>query len=167
MTIRPTTPADHANLLALHGAVAEDPNGIARMPDEITDEHTASLLIINPPNGLQLVVENGAGQLIGEIHGSKYGLRIFDHVLGNLTIVVHPDWQGKGVGKALFAQFLSEVKHRFPEIRRVELEARSTNEASLGLYRSLGFVQEGVYHNKTRNWNGSFVNNIPMACPIV
>ncbi|MCY7359929.1 MAG: GNAT family N-acetyltransferase, partial [Rudanella sp.] len=88
-------------------------------------------------------------------------------ILSNLTIVIHPAQQGKGVGKALFTQFLSDVQERFPEIRRIELEARSTNEASLGLYRSLGFVQEGVYHNKTRNWDGSFVNSIPMACPIV
>ncbi len=163
MTTRPATPADHARLLALHRAVAEDPNGIARMPDEITEEYIASLLAISPPNGLQWVVESETGELIGEIHGSKYGLRIFEHVLGNLTIVVHPDWQGKGIGKALFTRFLSEVQHRFPEVRRIELEARATNEASLGLYRSLDFVQEGVYQNKTRNRDGSFVDSIPMA----
>ena len=157
MTTRPATPADHARLLSLHRAVAEDPNGIARMPDEIT------LLAISPPNGLQLVVESETGELISEIHGSKYGLRIFEHILGNLTIVVHSDWQGKGVGKALFTRFLGEVRHRFPEVRRIELEARATNEASLGLYRRLGFVQEGVYRDKTRNRDGSFVNSIPMA----
>lgn len=160
---RSATPADHGRLLALHRAVAEDPNGIARMPDEITEEYITSLLAISPPNGLQWVIENETGELIGEIHGSKYGLRIFEHILGNITIVVHPDWQGKGVGKALFTRFLSEVQHRFPEVRRIELEARATNEASLGLYRSLGFVQEGVYQNKTCNRDGSFVDSIPMA----
>lgn len=163
MTIRPATPLDHASLLALHRAVAEDPNGIARMPDEITDVYIASLLTIGPPTGLQLVVENEAGQLIGEIHGSKYGLRIFDHILGNLTIVVHPSQQGKGIGKLLFTRFLNEVQQQLPEIKRIELEARATNEASLGLYRSLGFEQEGVYRNKTRNRDGSFVDSIPMA----
>ena len=163
MTIRPATPADHAKLFTLHRAVAEDPNGIARMPDEITDNYIASLLKINMPTGLQLVVDNETGGLIGEIHASKYGLCVFDHILGNLTIVVHPDHQGKGVGKALFTRFLSEVQQCFPEIRRIELEARASNEASLGLYRSLGFVQEGVYRNKTRNRDGRFVDSIPMA----
>jgi ribosomal protein S18 acetylase RimI-like enzyme len=163
MTIRPATPTDHARLLALHRAVAEDPNGIARMPDEITETYIASLLRIAPPTGLQLVVENNAGELIGEIHGSKYGLRTFNHILGNLTLVVHPDWQGKGIGKMLFTQFLGEVRHLFPEIRRIELEARATNEAALGLYRSLGFVQEGVYRDKNRKQDGSFVDSIPMA----
>ncbi len=163
MTTRPATPADHARLFALHRAVAEDPNGIARMPDEITEDYIMSLLTISPPNGLQLVMENEMGELFAEIHGSKYGLRIFEHILGNLTIVVHPAQQGKGVGKALFTRFLSEVRQQFPEIRRIELEARATNEASLGLYRSLGFVQEGVYRNKTRNRDGSFVDSIPMA----
>lgn len=163
MTIRPVTPADHTHLLELHRAVAQDPNGIARMPHEITNTYIASLLTIAPPTGLQLVVENETGDLIAEIHGSKYGLQIFDHILANLTIVVHPDWQGKGIGKTLFTRFLGAVQHRFPEIRRIELEARATNEASLGLYRSLGFVQEGVYRNKTRNRDGSFVDSIPMA----
>ena len=67
------------------------------------------------------------------------------------------------VGKALLTRFLSEVQQCFPEIRRIELEARASNEASLGLYRSLGFVQEGVYRNKTRNRDGRFVDSIPMA----
>lgn len=163
MTIRPATSADHARLLVLHRAVAQDPNGIARKPDEITDTYIASLLTIGPPTGLQLVVENEPGTLIGEIHGSKYGLHVFDHILTNLTIVVHLDWQGKGIGKMLFTRFLGEVQHRFPEVRRIELEARATNEAALGLYRSLGFVQEGVYRAKTRNQDGSFVDSIPMA----
>lgn len=163
MTVRPATPADHTSLLALHRAVAEDPNGIARMPDEITEAYIASLLAISPPHGLQQVLETETSELIGEIHASKYGLRIFEHILTNLTIVVHPNWQGKGVGKQLFSRFLDEVRQQFPEIRRVELEARASNEASLGLYRSLGFVQEGIYQNKTRNRDGSFVDSIPMA----
>lgn len=162
MTTRPATPADHSALLALHQAVSQDPNGIARTLDEITETYIASLLKITPPNGLQLVVEH-EGELIGGIHAAKYGLHIFNHVLTHLTIVVHPAWQGKGVGKALFIKFLEEVRINFPEVRRVELEARASNEASLGLYRSLGFVQEGVYRNKTRNLDGSFVDSIPMA----
>jgi ribosomal protein S18 acetylase RimI-like enzyme len=163
MTIRPATPADHSRLLTLHRAVAQDPNGIARIPDEITDEYIASLLAISKPIGLQLVVENEAVELIGEIHASKYGLLTFNHILGNLTLVVHPAWQGKGVGKGLFARFLSEVRQHFPEIRRVELEARATNEAALGLYKSLGFEQEGVYRNKNRNQDGNFTDSIPMG----
>jgi ribosomal protein S18 acetylase RimI-like enzyme len=162
MTSRPSTPTDHSSLVALHRAVAQDPNGIARTPNEITDDYIASLLAIKPPNGLQLVVEH-EGELIGEIHAAKYGLHIFDHILTHLTIVVHPNWQGKGIGKALFGEFLQEIRIKFPEVRRVELEARASNEASLGLYRRLGFVQEGVYRNKTRNLDGSFVDSIPMA----
>lgn len=163
MNTRPATPADHACLLALHRAVAQDPNGIARMPHEITDNYITSLLTISPPNGLQLVVEHDAGELIGEIHASKYSLLTFEHILGNLTIVVHPGWQGKGVGKVLFTRFLSEVQDRFPEIRRIELQARATNEAAIGLYKSLGFVQEGVYQDKNRQRDGRFVDSIPMA----
>jgi RimJ/RimL family protein N-acetyltransferase len=163
MTIRPATSSDHSNLLILHQAVAEDPNGIARMPDEITDAYIQSLLTIQPPTGLQLVLENDSDGLIGEIHATKYGLRIFDHIMANLTIVVHPAHQGKGIGKALFSRFLNEIRQTFPEIKRVELEARASNQASLRLYESLGFEVEGIYRNKTRNRDGSFVDSVAMA----
>lgn len=163
MTIRPATPADQAALLALHQAVAQDPNGIARMPDEITDAYIASLLNLQPPVGLQRVVTDEAGELMGEIHGERYRLRIFTHILTGITVVVHPRHQGRGIGKALFSQFLRDVRQAFPDIRRVELEARATNEASLRLYESLGFEREGVYRNKTRNRDGSFVDSVAMA----
>lgn len=93
----------------------------------------------------------------------KYGIRIFDHILTHLTIIVHPDHQGKGLGKKILQAFLHEVMENRPDIRRVELESRSSNFRSIGLYKELGFVQEGTMKNKTRNKDGSFEDSILMA----
>jgi RimJ/RimL family protein N-acetyltransferase len=111
-----------------------------------------------------LVGLDEAGQtIIAEIHAMKYGIRIFDHILTHLTIIVHPDHQGKGLGKKILQAFLNEVMEKRPGIRRVELESRSSNYRSIGLYKHLGFVQEGTMKNKTRNKDGSFEDSILMA----
>ena len=47
---------------------------------------------------------------MGEIHATRIGPRQFSHVLTELTIAVHPDIQGRGVGSRRFgALFESAV----------------------------------------------------------
>ncbi|MET0132751.1 MAG: ribosomal protein S18-alanine N-acetyltransferase, partial [Kibdelosporangium sp.] len=66
-----------------------------------------------------------AGSLEGEIH----------------TIGVDPDWQGKGIGKALLAALLT----RADEVRApVFLEVRTDNVPAISLYKAHGFEQIGV-----------------------
>jgi putative acetyltransferase len=69
----------------------------------------------------------------------------------------------QGVGKSLFTAFLSEVDENWTEVGRIELESRSTNHRSVGLYKSLGFVQEGRMINKTRNINGRYEDSLLFA----
>jgi len=163
MEIRTATRQDTDAIRKVHRRVARISQGIARTEAELTDAYFAGLFDTVEQVGLMLVAIDETDQLIAEIHASKSGLRIFDHVLMGLTIVVDPDAQGKGVGKALFRAFLSEVQRVFPEVRRVELESRSSNGASIGLYERVGFVHEGRMRNKTRNADGSFEDSLLMA----
>ncbi|UFH51898.1 GNAT family N-acetyltransferase [Spirosoma sp. KNUC1025] len=163
VSIRKATYQDKEALCALYKVVARISQGIARTEDEITDQYIDGLFRTIEQQGLMLVAVDPANQVIAEIHASKYGLRIFDHILTGLTIAVHPDYQGKGVGKQLFRAFLDDVQQLFPEVGRVELESRASNQKSLGLYHSLGFVQEGCMKNKTRNMDGSFEHSLLMA----
>ncbi|WP_420150594.1 GNAT family N-acetyltransferase [Spirosoma sp.] len=163
ITIRQARFQDKEAILALHQNVAAISQGIARTEAEITDQYVEGLFATIATDGLMLVAVDTPDQLIAEIHASKYGLRIFDHILTGLTIAVHPDYQGKGIGKMVFQAFLDEVQHSFPEVRRVELESRSSNQKSIGLYQSLGFVLEGRMRNKTRNSDGSFEDSLLMA----
>lgn len=108
-------------------------------------------------------IDTETSQLVAEMHASKYGLRIFEHILTSLTIVVKPSFQGRGVGKSLFNAFLREVDENWPEVGRIELESRSTNQQSISLYKSLGFVQEGRMVNKTRNADGRYEDSLLFA----
>lgn len=163
ITIRKATIDDKEAILALHKLVARVSKGIARTEVELTNQYIDGLFASTDHQGLMLIALDSANQVIAEIHASKYGLLIFDHVLTGLTIAVHPDHQGKGVGKALFQAFLDDVQQQFPEVGRVELESRSSNQKSIGLYERLGFVQEGRMKNKTRNSDGTFEDSLLMA----
>ena len=162
--IRPANRQEDAGSVGqLHRRVARISQGIARTEAELTDAYFAGLFDTIEQHGLMLVVVDEAEQVIAEIHASKSGIHIFEHNLVNLTVVVDPDWQKKGIGKGLFWVFLSAVQEIFPEVTRVELESRSSNQASIGLYKSVGFVEEGRMKNKTRNADGSFEDSLLMA----
>lgn len=160
--LRETVKADLPAIKLLYKAVAANPRGIARSEAEITDAYVNYLWEGIQADGLGMVVFDGE-RLIGEIHASKKGLGIFDHILSHLTIGVHPDYQGKGLGKMLFQHFLASVVKERPEIYRVELEARASNVAGLKLYESQGFVLEGRMINQTKNLDGSHEDGVMYA----
>ena len=97
MRYRTATIEDLDRLLKLYQAVARTEGGIARLEDEITRVYIANFLEKSLSNGLIIVGENpdDENELIAEIHACKAGIQVFDHVLGDLTLVVHPDFQGK------------------------------------------------------------------------
>lgn len=164
MQIRKADLNDATAVFQLYKDVAKVEGSIARVEEEITPEYITGIFQTSGKSGLMLVgIEPATGELIAEIHASKYGIRIFDHVLTNLTIVVHPNHQGKKNGKQIFQAFLAEIIHTRTDIGRVELESRSSNPAALALYKSLGFIEEGRMKNKTRNKDGSFEDSVLMA----
>jgi len=163
MNIRKAALTDQKQLLALYLKVAENPRGIARTVEEIDASYISNLFeSVEKNDGLFLVGLDNR-KIVAAILASKYGLKIFDHILSNLTVLVHPNFQGKGFGKQLFLAFLEIIKNERPDILRVELESRSSNQKSLGLYRSIGFQQEGVMKNKTRNLDGGFEDSLLFA----
>ncbi|WP_080055234.1 GNAT family N-acetyltransferase [Spirosoma aerolatum] len=161
--IRKATTIDKDAILQLHREVARISQGIARTEPEITEAYIETLIQTTARQGLMLVAIIDSEAVIAEIHASKYGLRIFDHILTGLTIAVHPAYQGKGIGKKLFQAFLDNVQQLFPEVSRVELESRSSNQKSIGLYQRLGFELEGRMKHKTRNQDGSYEDSLLMA----
>ena len=64
-------------------------------------------------------------------------------MLGDVTIVVHPDFQGRKIGRTILMIFLDEIVRNRPDIGRVELIARESNEKAIALYQSVGFLIEG------------------------
>jgi ribosomal protein S18 acetylase RimI-like enzyme len=80
-----------------------------------------------------------------------------------LTIAVHPDFQGFGIGKALFTELMRQTTENRPDILRVELIARESNAKAIEFYKKLGFAAEGRMTNRIASVGGGFEADIPMA----
>lgn len=163
MKVRTATIEDLPRVLGLYRRVAATPGGLARLVDEIDDSYVHSFLSRAIANGLTLVAIDDPGEISGEIHAYSPNLYCFSHVFSDLTIVVDPEHQGKGVGRLLFTQFLASVTEEYPHIKRVELIARESNEAAIRFYESLGFSVEGEMKSRIRNVDGTLEADIPMA----
>ncbi|MDQ4141692.1 MAG: GNAT family N-acetyltransferase [Bacteroidota bacterium] len=163
--IRPAKAMDKEKIQALYKKVAAVIGGITRVENEITEEYVTHFISKAEQRGLEFVIENPENkeELIAEIHCYQPEPGVFAHVLSDLTIVVHPSFQGKGLGKILFRQLLQEIRNNRPDIYRVELIARESNQKAIELYQSLGFVIEGRMVGRIDSRNGELEADIPMA----
>lgn len=159
--IRKATMHDQQQLKYLYQRVAFHAGGLARTYDEITDVYIEKNLSNGVENGLALVVEHG-GRLIGSMIKYKLEPRVFSHVLADGSVLVDPDFQGKGIGSKLIVTFLKEVQEHHPEILRVEIIARESNPA-IKLYEKLGFKREGTFEGRIRGIGGALEADIPMV----
>ncbi len=155
---------DVPGLKKLYESVAEIEGGLARSKDEITNEYVEDFVNKSINKGVILIAADMQTEnIVGEIHCYGSGIKVFAHVLGELTIAVHPDYQGKKIGRMLFEKLLDKVKNEMPHILRVELIARESNFKAIEFYESLGFKIEGRLERRIKSVGGGFEADIPMA----
>jgi ribosomal protein S18 acetylase RimI-like enzyme len=165
MRFRTADMNDLHRLMMLYKAVAKIEGGIARLEHEVTEEYVKNFLEKSLESGLIIVAENpeNADELVAEMHGYKAGIRVFDHVLGDVTVLVHPSFQGRKIGRTLMTIFLEEVARSRTDIGKVELVAREGNQVALALYQSLGFRIEGRMEMRIRTPDHNYEADIPMG----
>lgn len=154
---------DKEGLLTLYRIVARLSGGIARQEDEITEAFVDHKIKKATANGIMLLAfDKHSNELAGAIHASKPGIKVFQHVMNDLTILIHPHYQGRGLGKYLFSEFLNLVKKDHPDIYRVELFCSKSNSKAISLYQKLGFKIEGIFVKRV-SANGLLDDDIAMA----
>ena len=162
--IRKACPSDKQQILSLYKEVAGRSGGILRKAHEVKEQYVDKFMKNSLTDGIILVAEdNGTEQIVAEMHAYRSGVSVFSHVLGHLTIVVHPDYQRQRIGKELFTTLLDEVRQDHPHILRVELIAKEGNSGAISFYKSLGFVEEGRMEKRILRDDGTFEADIPMA----
>ena len=162
LDIIPAQADDVPEIFELYRKVAAQPGGLARLQDEISEAYVAAFVAAAQQRGLSLLARQDA-RLVGEIHAYSAGIFCFEHVLTELTIAIHPDVQGAGLGRRLFTHFLDVVVNEMTHINRVELISRESNQRAISFYRSLGFAEEGRLRQRIRNPDGSLEDDVPMA----
>lgn len=162
MEIRKSTLEDLSRIQQLYKTVARRSGGIARKEHEILDSYIYNFLSKSLANGCSMVAEE-AGEIVAEVHTYSLGIECFTHLFGDTTICVHPDYQGKGVGKRLFTALLEYVQTERKDILRVELHARESNPTAIELYKKIGFKVEGRAEGRVLDPDGSIVADVPMG----
>ena len=157
--IRAGQDSDRDELLGLYLAVASQAGSLARRRDEIDAAYIQGFVAKALSAGVWLVAQDAKG-LCADIHASRPQPQDFQHVLGDLTVVVHPRAQGEGLGRQLFTAFLEHVRQRETGITRVELITRESNARARKLYESLGFQQEGRLRGRVRHPDGQLEDDL-------
>ena len=156
---------DLQRVIKLYKAVARHGDGIARLEHEITEDYVKNFILKSLATGIIIVCEHpeDPNELIAEVHGYKAGPAVFDHVLGDVTILVHPQFQGKKIGRTILTIFLEEIGQNRADIGRVELIARESNMKAIEFYQSLGFKIEGRLEMRIRTVDRNYEADIPMG----
>lgn len=151
MHYRTAEPQDVPALLQLYREVARQ-GGFIRMEDEITVEYVQGFVSRSLDSGLIIVAEHPERphELIGEVHAYKSGITQYKHVLTDLTFAVHPSVQQRGFGKTMLRIFLEEIMHHRPDVGKVELFVRESNQKALALFQSFEFLIEGRLEMRIR-----------------
>lgn len=131
--IRQMTHEDMPAVIALEQAAFRNPWSPELLRRELDHEWSTILLVEEPQPG-------GQKRLLG--------LAIFWIVQDEvhvLNVAVGPEHRRRGVGRAVMDEVLARGRHR--RCALATLEVRRSNEAAIGLYKSLGFRTVGVRPN--------------------
>lgn len=162
MLIRDTAVADAEQLMALDRALAYAGRGMVLAPDQVgpvdvirkrIEEQYRSIEVGSASLG---IVAEEDGRIVGAADLRQLSPARCSHV-GILSIGVHPDFQRRGIGRALMQRLIEHAKAS--GLRRLELYMRSDNAPAEALYRSLGFDHEATRAKFIRLDDGTFIDD--------
>ena len=94
--------------------------------------------LAEPDDGTYFLVAVVGERVVGMLGVHTYPNNPRRRHAGTIGMSVHDEWQGKGIGKALMRAGI-ELADNWLNLRRLELEVYSDNEAAIGLYERMGF----------------------------
>lgn len=166
--VREVVEADAEKLLAYYNVIASEPRnntGVRHgmIPTTVEEQRAVICKYLTRSNSMMLVVENQAGEIVGTVQ-CEGGSRYTQHST-ELHINLHPDYRGYVLGSLLLQHALDWAASN-PEIRRVQLEVLERNSGAVRLYKRMGFVEEGRFHNIYYLYDepdGEYVTSLRMA----
>lgn len=103
-------------------------------------------------NGEEIII-GSAGLTVNANHRTRHS--------GSIGILIHKDYQNKGVGTALM-DALIDLADNWLMLVRIELTVFVDNERAIHLYEKFGFEKEGIKHLAGIR-NGKYENEYLMA----
>lgn len=112
-------------------------------------------------NNMQAMVAEKGGQVIGQCCLIQLHNEPRRRHVASLGVVVSEEWRKQGVAKALLTEVL-DICDSWLGVHRIELEVFADNLAAISLYRSLGFVEEGLCRDFALR-DGEYANALIMS----
>lgn len=163
LVIRNPIESDAAALIAYSKIVFASTDQLLNTVEEYTITEEGEKVWINNflqnPDSLALVAELDH-QIVGMLFFMSQTKRKSAHA-GEFGVNVHPDHQSHGIGKAL-TESLMEWAKKHPKIEKVFLQVFATNTKAIGLYKKLGFKEEGRHVKAIKQDDGTYVDILQM-----
>lgn len=162
MNIREITPKDAHAYSQLRTTLDKESFmwGAARGERASLNDHAVrefTRLLGHPRSSIWVAEAEGA--LVGFLSMETSMWASLSHT-ASLMVGVLASYQGKGVSTQFFAR--SELWARKQGIHRVELLVLTNNLVAIGLYKKLGYIEEGI-RQQSSYINGQFVDEMHMA----
>ena len=109
--------------------------------------------------GVQMLAVTSQDVVVGWCDIIRNPMEGFRHV-GRLGMGLLSDYRGQGLGKRLAVETIQAARE--VGIERVELDVFASNERAVALYRTLGFITEGI-KRRARKLDGQYDDNVFMA----
>lgn len=161
ITIRKARPQDALFLAETERLIAKEPGFLCSTPEELDPEQFKLTIekLQNEKQGVYLVAEEQE-KIAGHGYLLKLPLKNLSHV-AQLTIALHPTWQGKGVGMQLMEALINWAE-KDPSVEKIELNVRATNERAIRLYKKWGFRLEGFLTQRLKV-NARYIDDLVMG----
>lgn len=117
--------------------------------------------LAEPADGLHSLVAVAGDRVVGWLTLQTFPDRPRRRHVGTVGMIVHDEWQGKGIGKALLHECV-EMAERWLNLTRLELEVYTDNEPAIRLYERFGFEREGTLRQYAFR-DGRYVDAYQMA----
>jgi L-amino acid N-acyltransferase YncA len=101
--------------------------------------------------GMARVVAVEGGVVVGYL--AVVRLNGWSRHVGEVRVIVDPDRRGRGIGRALARRAVTEAAEL--ELRKMVVEVVADQEATIAMFRSLGFDPEALLTNHVRDQAGA------------
>ncbi len=162
LILRPARVSDAKHLCEAERSHAATPGSLVSRPHELLPENfTRTIAKLSTHRRGRYLVAERDGQIAGHALLDPMEMEALAHIV-RLTVVVHPGFQGQGVGKALLLSLIDWAR-RAPGIEKIELLVRAVNGRAVKLYQSVGFAEEGRIRARLRTPGGIYIDDLMMG----